>query len=258
MSDHERDKLLERDRYEARAAAVLKTSQFEYLDLPGAAGVPEDLRTPYAVYENHILRLTRPGTELLDVCCGNGQHSLIAAANGARITVSDIAPQNVELTLRRGKLAGWTLQGRVADAEHLPWPDASFDLITCAGSLSYVDHVIFFREIARLLRAGGSFVCVDSLNHNPIYRLNRYIHYLRGYRSLSTLERMPELTTLAYLEREVGPVEVSFHGIFSFVSQLLIPLIGRNRCSRFVDFTDRMLPWLNRYAFKFVAVAKKL
>lgn len=257
MSDHERDKQLERERYEARAAAILTASQLERLELPGAAGVPEDLRTPYSIYENHILRLSRPGIDVLDVCCGNGQHSLIAAARGARVSVSDIAPQNVELTLRRAALAGWEFQGRVADAEQLPWPDASFDLITCAGSLSYINHLIFFGEIARLLRPGGSFVCVDSLNHNPIYRLNRYIHYLRGRRSLSTLERMPKLTTLELLGSVVGPVEASFHGIFSFVSQLLIPLIGRSRCGRFVDSTDRLLPWLSRYAFKFVAVAKK-
>lgn len=143
MSDHERDKQLERDRYEARAAAILTASQLENLELPGATGVPEDLRAPYSTYENHILRLSRPGIEVLDVCCGNGQHSLISAARGARVSVSDIAPQNVELTLRRAALAGWEFQGKVADAEHLPWPDASFDLITCAGSLSYVDHLVF-------------------------------------------------------------------------------------------------------------------
>lgn len=83
------------------------------------------------------------------------------------------------------------------------------------------------------------------------------MHYRRGRRSLSTLERMSTLSTLALLEQKVGPVDASFHGILSFVSQLLIPLIGRRCGGRLVDTTDRLLPWFSRYAFKFVAVAQK-
>jgi hypothetical protein len=36
------------------------------------------------------------------------------------------------------------------------------------------------------LKNKGAFIAIDSLNNNPIYRLNRYLHYLKGERSLST------------------------------------------------------------------------
>ena len=54
--------------------------------------------------------------------------------------------------------------------EKLPFRDNSFDAICSAGSLSYGDNLIVMNEIYRLLKTGGSFIAVDSLNNNPIFR----------------------------------------------------------------------------------------
>jgi SAM-dependent methyltransferase len=251
------DRLIERERFDRCASGILASDNLVGLGPDGAARVPEEIRTPYAVYEAHIRRFVRPNMAVLDVCCGDGRHSLAAATAGADVTVSDIAPHNVELTLRRAARAGLRVEGWVADAEQLPCSDVSFDLVTCAGGLSYVELDVFLREVRRVLKPGGLFVCVDSLDHNPIYRFNRYLHYLRDERTLSTLRRMPRMATIARLGAVFGRVEASYHGIFSFLCPMLQPTLGPARTARCLDALDSALPWLRRYAFKFVAIAQK-
>ena len=48
-------------------------------------------------------------------------------------------------------------------------------------------------EIYRVLKPGGFVIIVDSLNNNPIYKFNRYLHYLRDNRSKDTLQRIPDI-----------------------------------------------------------------
>ena len=83
-----------------------------------------------------------------------------------------------------------------ADIEQLPFKDMSFDAVCCAGSLSYGSKKQVISEIFRVLKTNGIFISIDSLNDNPIYKLNRYIHFLRGNRSFSTLINMPSLSLL--------------------------------------------------------------
>ena len=246
--DREREKV----RYEQRAMAVLRRDNV-LLGLDGAESIPIEFRTPYLIYESHIARLSKKMARLLDVCCGDGRHSLASAKNGCSITVTDIAPANLALTCRRASRAGISIEAVPANAEQLPFPDSHFDIITCAGSMSYVDHAIFIREVHRVLKPGGAFVFVDSLNHNPLYRINRYRHYWQGHRSLSTLRRMPTLGTLQRIRDEFPDLQVSYHGIFSFLAPLL-RLLGSTRAACWLDAADRRLPWLHRCAFTVVGV----
>jgi ubiquinone/menaquinone biosynthesis C-methylase UbiE len=62
--------------------------------------------------------------------------------------------------------------------EKLPFAGQSFDIIVSAGSLSYGDNDKVLDEIYRVLKNKGVFIAIDSLNNNPIYRLNRCLHYL--------------------------------------------------------------------------------
>lgn len=254
MNDHEQDRAIERQRYNARAARQIAGPS---LGPDGAEGVSLVLRRPYLVFEDLVRRHARPGTAVLDVCCGDGIHSLTAARLDARVTAADLAENNLLVAQTRASRAGLRIETLAANAESIPLPDQSFDLVTCVGSLSYVDPVLFLREIIRLLRPGGAFVFVDSLNHNPVYRLNRWRHHRRGERSLSTLRRMPTLGTLHMIRRDFPDLQVSYHGVFSFLAPLLRPL-GPERAARWLDTADRQLPWLHRYAFKIVGVGHKL
>jgi SAM-dependent methyltransferase len=246
------DKRIERDRYDRFALTVLASENLGGLEAEGAEGVPEAIRTPYLAYEELIRRLVAPGTRVLDVCGGNGRHSLVGARLGARVTVSDIAPGNLQLAAKRGERAGLRIAACAADAEMLPFRADSFDVVTCAGSLSYVDIQRFLSELRRVLRPGGAFVFVDSLNHNPVYRLNRFVHYLRGDRSKSTLLRMPTERTLEVIRLSFPDLQVQYFGTLAFLAPLLRPL-GTRRARHALDWADRTLRVLRRYAFKVVA-----
>ena len=256
MSPFDQDRFRERERYDKRAQAQLAQST-TLLGPHGAISQPLVIRRPYVVYEDFIRRSTQLGFRAIDLCCGTGLYSFIAASAGAAVTASDIAEHNLLLAQQRAARAAIPLETVEADAEHVPLPDASFDLVTCAGSLSYVDIQSFLSEVTRLLRPGGWFVCVDSLNHNPVYRANRYWAYLRGRRTRSTLRRMPTLTTVAALQDTFIETEASFHGSLSFLAPLLKPIWGESRTAFWLDAWDDRHPAWCPWAFKFVFRGRK-
>lgn len=258
MTDPMQDREIERRRYDERAARLLDVAD-ERIGPDGAEAIEIVLQRPYVVYEEFIRAVACPGVAVLDVCCGDGLHSLTAARAGAGVTVSDIAENNLRVVQMRARRSGVSVKTLIANSESVPLADASFDVITCAGSLSYVDLAKFLAESDRLLRPGGRFICVDSLNHNPIYRLNRYLHYIRGHRTKSVISRTPTLTTL-HLLAAAFPVgmQVRFFGMFSWLSPVLNPCLGHIRTAALLNYLDDHAAAFQRYAFKFVFAGSKL
>jgi SAM-dependent methyltransferase len=70
-----------------------------------------------------------PGIRLLDVACGSGQLALIAARDGVNVTGVDIAENLIARAQARAKARKLPARFEVADAEALPFPDESFDVI---------------------------------------------------------------------------------------------------------------------------------
>ena len=127
--------------------------------------------------------------------------------------------------------------------ENLPFEAGTFDVVACAGSLSYGDPRTVDREILRVLRPGGSIVMVDTLNHNPIYRFNRWINHLRGRRTRSTLMRMPTLARIQTLASHFEQVSVDYFGAMLWAMPLVSLLIGANRAAEFSAYTVSDARW---------------
>lgn len=73
--------------------------------------------------------------------------------------VTDISPGMVAVAVRNGTELGLEVTGEVADAESLPFPDASFDLVLGHAVLHHIPDVeLAFREMLRVLKPGGRFV----------------------------------------------------------------------------------------------------
>src|SRR6476646_9776729 len=80
--------------------------------------------------ESFYRRLSiKPGAQLLDVGCGAGQLSLIAARAGARVTGCDIATNWLEQARIRAAAAGLEITFEEGDAEALPYKDGQFDAV---------------------------------------------------------------------------------------------------------------------------------
>ena len=223
----------------------------------GSSAMPHYLRTPYVFYEKCVSELISSKDQILELAAGSGLHTWTLVNTGAQVMATDISPNSLKLLTKNIMNAGGDVKTQVADMESLPFADNSFDAVACAGSLSYGNPVQVDAEIRRVLRPGGVLVCVDSLNHNPIYRLNRWIHYLRDERTKSTIRRTPDLTRIDTLSNSFSRVEVNYFGALSFLMPLISWLCGTIRAQVVLDYFDRLIG-AKRSAFKFVMVAKGL
>jgi ubiquinone/menaquinone biosynthesis C-methylase UbiE len=97
---------------------------------------------------------------LLDVGCGPGQFTILAAERlpDAEVWGIDVAPTMIELARAHaaGSAAAARLHFQVADVARLPFPDAHFDAVLSTGSIKHwPDQAGGLREIHRVLVPGG-------------------------------------------------------------------------------------------------------
>jgi ubiquinone/menaquinone biosynthesis C-methylase UbiE len=102
-----------------------------------------------------------PYDSALELGCGTGFFLLNLKLAGVidEGHVTDLSPGMVEVAKRNAEHLGFDLEGRVADAETLPYPDESFDLVIGHAVLHHIpdlDRAI--AEVLRVLRPGGRFV----------------------------------------------------------------------------------------------------
>jgi ubiquinone/menaquinone biosynthesis C-methylase UbiE len=100
----------------------------------------------------------KPGERVLDVACGTGIVTRFAAeyvGDSGSVAGIDINPGM--LAVARSKLSGnGTVEWHEANAENVPLPDESFDVVLCQLSLQFVpDKLSALREMHRVLVSGG-------------------------------------------------------------------------------------------------------
>ena len=99
------------------------------------------------------------GREVLDVGCGDGVLLRAVASRGARVTEIDADPAMVTAARRVAAEAGIDARLMEGRAERLPFADASFDVVAAITVLCFAeDAALLVREMARVLRPGGSIV----------------------------------------------------------------------------------------------------
>jgi SAM-dependent methyltransferase len=96
------------------------------------------------------------GDHVLDVAAGAGNVAIPAAAAGAHVIASDLTPELLDVGRADADAAGVSLEWQVADAEHLPFEDDSFDVVTsCVGVMFAPHHQEAADELIRVCRPGG-------------------------------------------------------------------------------------------------------
>ncbi len=97
-----------------------------------------------------------PDSVVLDVAAGTGNASIPAAKAGAKVTASDLTPELLEAGRARAESEDLALDWVEADAEHLPFDDASFDVvISSIGAMFAPHHQDVANELVRVCRPGG-------------------------------------------------------------------------------------------------------
>ena len=98
----------------------------------------------------------RAGERVLDVAAGNGNATLAAARRFADVTSTDYVPALLDGGRRRAEAEGLAVRFETADAENLPYPDASFDVVLSTFGVMFApDHQKSARELMRVCRPGG-------------------------------------------------------------------------------------------------------
>jgi SAM-dependent methyltransferase len=103
-----------------------------------------------------------PGARLLDVACGSGQLTLMASREGFDSTGVDIAENLIERARERGSAESLKARFEVADAEALPFSDASFDVVvSLIGAMFAPRPELVARELLRVCVPGGTIAMAN-------------------------------------------------------------------------------------------------
>jgi ubiquinone/menaquinone biosynthesis C-methylase UbiE len=98
----------------------------------------------------------RAGERVLDVAAGNGNATLAAARRFAQVTSTDYVPALLERGAARAAAEGLDVTFQVADAEDLPFENASFDVVLSTFGVMFTpEHARSAREMLRVARGGG-------------------------------------------------------------------------------------------------------
>ena len=130
-------------------------------------------------WKRRLIGMAAPleGRHLLDAACGTGDLAWAAADTGAHVTGLDLTHAMIVLARRRVSARGAAPRFLVGDMLALPFPDASFDVVTTGYGLRNVpdlDRVL--AEAHRVLRPGGRLLSLDF--NRPASRVVRGAYHV--------------------------------------------------------------------------------
>jgi len=255
------DKQIEYNRYNQNSKIVYDNNKnnLDFLKNVGYESFKLSFQSPYKFYYREISKLVKNNliTNHLDLCCGDGIHSFVTAKYNINVTAVDYAENSIEIAKKRAEILNMNVFFMSGDVESLNFENETFDLITCVGSMSYLNHDKIIDEIYRLLKKDGYFICLDSFNHNFFYKINRFIHFLMGRRSFSTFKKMPNKYFLRKINSKFSSVNTNFFGILLFFYPLLKLFFSEETINSFILNSDIYFYRLKLFSFKFVSISKK-
>jgi SAM-dependent methyltransferase len=143
----------------------------------------------------------RAGMRVLDVAAGNGNASLAAARRFAEVTSTDYVPALLDAARRRADAERLPIRFETADAEHLPYPDGSFDIVMSTFGVMFTpDQERAAGELARVCAPGGRIGLASWTPEGMIGRLfkliGRYVPPAAGLSPASAWGLEARLATL--------------------------------------------------------------
>lgn len=145
---------------------MIAISPARFIPVEGAACDPHVRLSDGTAQRLSFFEDLPPQARVLDVGCGRGRHLKALAARGFCITGVECDEQAVQ------SLAGDGFDVVVGRAEHLPFPNRSFDAIVCSVVVPYTDERRVIAEWGRVLRSGGQ---VRASYHGVGYALKQLL-----------------------------------------------------------------------------------
>jgi ubiquinone/menaquinone biosynthesis C-methylase UbiE len=147
--------------------------------------------------------LTRARGRILDVACGDGANFAYFPADST-ITAGDVSPFQLSTARSRAIATSRNVEIRQFDAEHLPFPDATFDTVVSSLALcSYNDPIKALQEFERVARPDGVILLLEHGRSNlgPVAAWQDWLERRRGKHTGCHANREPlQLARQAGLE----------------------------------------------------------
>jgi SAM-dependent methyltransferase len=108
--------------------------------------------------------------DVLDAGCGTGEHALMLAAKGARVTGVDLSETAIRRAREKAETRNLSATFQAGDILTFPLPSASFDVAIDSGlfhSFDDADRVRYVETIARALRPGGGYYLMCFSDRQP-------------------------------------------------------------------------------------------
>ena len=171
-------------------------------------------------YIHSIAQFTRHhGKRVLEVGVGAGSDHLQWARAGAECYGVDLTRRAIEITQARFNLYGFKTNLRQIDAEILPFPDDSFDVVYSWGVIHHAEHPEqIVREVRRVLKPSGLFIGM-LYGRYSLVAVKLWVKHalLRGrpWRTLSDViwHHMESIGTKAYTLSELQTVFTEFRSV---------------------------------------------
>ncbi len=214
---------------------------------------------------------TGNGSHILDTGCGSGGALAIAAARGAKVTGTDVALEMLEICRQRIPDGSF----HVADSEHLPFTDHSFDGVMAQNSLQFTESPVrALLELARVAKPGANIgiVCFGDTAHSDFATVGAAIRKLfttpptfEGPFSLSPPAKLHKVISdagLRIVETEDIEVSRTYEGLEDFwhsqsgtgatrysVRELGESLVKKTMAESLLPFTnaDKTITLTNRF-----------
>ncbi len=138
--------------------------------------------TPTAVFTTptaaHLVKFAgiTAGERVLDVGTGTGVVAITAARAGALVTGLDLTPELLDVARENAEIARVAIDWTEGDAEKLPYPDGSFDVVVSQfGHMFAPQPSVAMAEIRRVLGPGGRFACATWPPEHLIGRIFAFV-----------------------------------------------------------------------------------
>ncbi len=211
------------------------------------------ITTSSFAYRDSLLYPNLEGKIALDWCCGNGEIGIAMAQSGAAqvhgVDISDVSVKNatnLSHELEVSEVCNFVQM----DAENMSYEDNKFDIVHEYGALHHVDLEVSYKEVARVLKEDGKFICTEALRHNP------FIHWYRKrsmhLRTQWEVEHILSVHDINKALKYFNKVKVRYFHLFALAAipfrktPVFKPLLA---CMEFLDNIILRIPLIRRWAW---------
>jgi demethylmenaquinone methyltransferase/2-methoxy-6-polyprenyl-1,4-benzoquinol methylase len=142
----------------------------------------------HRVWKRRVLRLAAPrsGERALDLCCGTGDIAFALAARGARVVGIDFSEPMLQVARRKLEKRERKLehppQFLHGDAQQIPFPDDSFEIVTVGyGLRNLASWETGLREMIRVTKPGGRLLVLEFGKPDNAAWRSIYFGYLKCF-----------------------------------------------------------------------------